>query len=69
MSDGTAITRAFTVTADGENRLGPFTVPTSDAPYAFELDVDASVLRIDLVDTTGGNTGIVDLLFFGRPLG
>jgi len=60
MSDGTAITDTFVVTIDGDE-LGPFEV--SDDPVA--IGVDGQIVRFDVMSTTGGNTGAVEVEVFG----
>jgi hypothetical protein len=57
MADGSAITRSFTVTIDGNTKRGPF--PTGDRSNARIAAVSATGrrLRFDVVDSTGGNTG------------
>ncbi len=66
MSDGTAITLAFTVTSDSGEMFGPFELPDALGSYSFDVDVEAKSLRIDLIDTSGGNTGVVDLVVYGE---
>ena len=58
MTDGTAITDSFTITLDRQT-FGPF----DNGPEAVMLDqpVTASVVRIDAVQTTGGNTGATEI--------
>jgi hypothetical protein len=68
MSDGSAITLAFTVTTEAGEVYGPFEVQDAGQPYEFELAFEAQTLRFDLVDTTGGNTGVVDIAVFGEFL-
>lgn len=65
MSDGSAITLAFTVTTETGEIFGPFEVPDASEPYEFEVAIEAETLRFDLVDTTGGNTGITDVAVYG----
>lgn len=65
MPDGSAVTLAFTVTIENGEVLGPFDVPDTSQPYEFEFAVEAQTLRFELVDTTGGNTGVVDIAVFG----
>ncbi len=60
MSDGTAITAAFTVTIDGRE-LGPY--PTGAEP-AILGPVSGRVVRVDAAETTGGNTGAVEIEIF-----
>jgi hypothetical protein len=55
MGDGTAVTQTFTLTADGEE------VGTYPADVPVELDLDARVLRFDVAESTGGNTGAIEI--------
>lgn len=57
MSDGTAITATFTVTVDREETFGPFPV----GPDPVEASFSGRVVRFDVVDSTGGNTGAVEV--------
>jgi hypothetical protein len=66
MSDGSAIANSFTVTADGGETFGPFQLPDAGEPYTFDVAFEAKTLRFELVDTTGGNTGAVDISVFGE---
>jgi hypothetical protein len=59
MSDGSATTHSFTVTANGTT-YGPFPADES-AP----LQVTAQVLRFDVATSTGGNTGATEIEIFG----
>ncbi len=68
MSDGSAITLAFTVTTDTGESYGPFDVPDTHQPFEFEMVFEALTLRFDLFDTTGGNTGVVDIAVYGEYL-
>ena len=65
MSDGTGITHAFTITTGGGETYGPYDVPDAQSEYTFDVDFTAQTLRFDLVDTSGGNAGIVDVAVFG----
>jgi hypothetical protein len=65
MPDNTAITEAFTITTDGDDTHGPFAVPDTGQAYEFEVDFATQTLRFDLVNTTGGNTGVVDISVLG----
>lgn len=58
MSDGTAITETFAVTADGAT-FGPF-----PASGLVPLEVTAQVLRFDVETSTGGNTGATAIEVF-----
>lgn len=66
MSDGTAITLAFTVTTNTGETFGPFELPDASKPYQFDVAFEAQTLRFELVETTGGNTGAVDIALFGE---
>ena len=59
MSDGSAITRTFTVTVDGTT-LGPF-----PASKVVPVEVTAQVLRFDIEASSGGNTGATAIEVFG----
>lgn len=66
MSDGTAITLAFTVTTDSGEVFGPFELPDANQPYSFDAAFEAQTLKFELVNTTGGNTGAVDITVLGE---
>jgi hypothetical protein len=68
MSDGSAITLAFTVTTDSGETYGPFEVADTSQPFEIDMVFDAQTLRFDLFDTTGGNTGVVDIAVYGEFL-
>ncbi len=59
MGDGSAITRTFTVTADG-SVLGPFA-----ASQVVPVSLTAQTLRFDVATSTGGNTGASEIQVFG----
>lgn len=60
MTDGTAVTETFTLTADGVEigtfPAGPATVPVT---------LTAQVLRFDVASSTGGNTGAREIVVRG----
>lgn len=68
MSNNTAQIFEFTVTTDGGEVLGPFTLPDAEQAYRFAVDVTASALRFDVVDSNGGNTGLIEFAAYGTPL-
>jgi hypothetical protein len=68
MSDGSAITLAFTITGDDGQVYGPFELPDANSSYPFDMSIEAETLRFDLVDTTGGNTGVNDIVVYGEFL-
>ena len=59
MGDGTSIVESFTVTADDGVVLGPF--PAGPGMSYADVEVTGQVLRFDAVETTGGNTGAVEI--------
>jgi hypothetical protein len=61
MSDGTAIIRTFTVTIDDAEPLGPYDAGTEELA---RVRATGSQVRIDAVDTTGGNTGAVEIQIY-----
>lgn len=69
MSDGTSQVFEFTVTADDGTAYGPFTVPDADQAYSFEVDFVTTILRFEVVSSSGGNTGAVEFGVYGTPLG
>lgn len=68
MNDGTAITEAFTITADSGEVFGPFEVEAYTDMTTFEVDFAAATLRYDVQQSTGGNTGIIDIAVYGTPV-
>jgi hypothetical protein len=68
MSDGTAQVFAFTLTTDAGDVLGPFDLPDATQLYRFEVDVVARSLRMDVVESSGGNTGLVEFAVYGTPV-
>jgi F5/8 type C domain len=61
MSDGSSITQTYQITADGAI-IGQF---SADEPA--ELDTEAQVLRFDVLSSSGGNTGAVEIEVLGQP--
>lgn len=58
MSDGSAMIRSYTVTVDGQT-FGPF-----EAGGVATFDAEGSRVRFDAEETTGGNTGAVEIEIF-----
>lgn len=69
MNDGSAITRIFTITTGEGDEFGPYELPNADDAYTFETPIEAQILRFALTETTGGNTGVVDIAVFGEFVG
>ena len=63
MSDGTSITNSYTVTVDGDEVLGPFQAGLGLT--VSDVTLTGQLFRFDLVDTTGGNTGAVEIEIYG----
>ena len=68
MSDGTAITNSFTVMADDGETYGPFELDGTESTYTFDVNFTTSTLRFDVEDSTGGNTGVVDVAVYGEAI-
>jgi hypothetical protein len=69
MSDNTAQIFSFTLTTDSGEKLGPFTLDNAEQSYRFEVDIDSEWLRLDVEDSSGGNTGLIEFAAYGSPLG
>jgi hypothetical protein len=67
MSDDTAQIFRFTVTTDRGETFGPFDLPDADRIYSFPVQLTARTLRFDAVETSGGNTGAVEIEVYGAP--
>lgn len=68
MSGGTAQIHAFTLTTERGEVLGPFELANAAEPYRFELDMVTQSIRLDVVDKSGGNTGLVEFAVYGTPV-
>ena len=68
MSDGTAQIFAFTLTTDAGEVLGPFTLEDAERAYRFDVNATARSLRLDVVDSSGGNTGLIEFAVYGTPI-
>jgi hypothetical protein len=68
MSDGSSQIFAFTLTTDSGQVLGPFTLQDAEQAYRFDVDVTARSLRLDVTDSSGGNTGLVEFAAYGTPV-
>jgi len=66
MSDGTARILKFVLTTDSGKVLGPFELPDANQPYYFEIDENTRRLRLDVVESTGGNVGLIEFGAFRR---
>jgi hypothetical protein len=64
MADGTAITTTYRVTVDDGNQFGPFAAGTPSETNFQPIEAVGQVLRFEAQDTTGGNTGAVEIRVF-----
>jgi len=65
MTDGSAITDTFTVTIDGAETLGPFPAGNASDPRPSDVAVTGQVFTFDVVASSGGNTGAVEIRILG----
>lgn len=69
MADGSAITKTFAVVVDGDRRFGPFPAGNTLDPRVARVSFTARLLRFEVVTSTGGNTGAVEIEVFSRRAG
>ena len=69
MSDGTATTTEYTVTVDGGETFGPFAAGDPDDNRFTEAVFEGQILRFEVVASTGGNTGAIEVRAFAPPAG
>jgi hypothetical protein len=67
MGDGTATTTEYTVTVDGGDVFGPFPAGDPSVSRFAEALFAGQVLRFDVVSSTGGNTGAIEVRVFASP--
>lgn len=65
MSSSARITRFRVVTDDGVH--GPFDLPDANGLHRFELRATTRTLRLEVLASTGGNTGLVELEAYRVP--
>ena len=65
MGDGTARVFSFTVTDDLGQIHGPYELADGFQSYEFPVDIQSKTLRFDAVESSGGNTGFVELAAYG----
>jgi hypothetical protein len=63
MNDGSAKIFSFTITLD-DDVLGPFSLPDTKQAYQFEINKTSSSIRLDIVSSSGGNTGLIEFSAF-----
>ena len=67
MGDGTAITKTYRVVVDDKATYGPYTAGNLVRHNAQAVDFTGRLLRFEVVDSTGGNTGALEVRAFGPP--
>jgi hypothetical protein len=65
MADGTATATTYQVIVDGDAAFGPFPSGNPAAPGFGEAAVTGQVFRFEIVTSTGGNTGAVEVRVLG----
>ena len=48
--------------------LEPSTLESATEIHRFDTDFEARSLRFEVIDSSGGNTGLVEMQIFGEPL-
>ena len=64
----TAQVNSFQVTTDLGETYGPFTVDSATVIYRFDTQFTAKRLRFELLDTSGGNTGALEIEVYGEAV-
>jgi len=57
---------SFKVVTDDETQLGPFNVSDAATVYYFDVNVKTKKLRFDVVSSSGGNTGVVEIEAYAK---
>ena len=58
---------SFRVVTDQGETFGPFDLADASAVHYFDVDLTAKRLRFETVDSSGGNTGAVEIEVYGEP--
>lgn len=61
MADGSATASTFWVEVGGGKRFGPFSAGNPADPNVIPVEFSGQVLRFEVEDSTGGNTGAVEI--------
>ena len=64
----TAQVNSFQVATDRDETSGPFTVNDATTIYRFDTQFTAKRLRFELLDTSGGNTGALEIEVYGESV-
>jgi hypothetical protein len=59
---------SFQVITDLGETYGPFELDDAAAVHYFDVDLIAERLRFEAIDTSGGNTGAVEIEVYGEPV-
>ena len=60
--------RSFQVTTDSGQVHGPFAVDDATTIYYFDTNIEAKRLRFEVLETSGGNTGALEIEVYGHPV-
>ena len=53
---------------DLDETYGPFELDNAADVHYFDVDLTAERLRFEAIDTSGGNTGAVEIEVYGEPV-
>jgi hypothetical protein len=68
MGETGQISQLRVLTGDGRV-IGEYEIPSADKIHTFEVpEVEAEVIRFEVLDSSGGNTGVREIKIFGTPL-
>ena len=59
---------SFQVVTDLGRSIGPFIVDSAATVTFFETDFEATRLRFEVIESSGGNTGAVEIEVYGAPV-
>ena len=59
---------SFQVVTDLGRTIGPFTVDSAGTVSFFETDFEATRLRFEVIESSGGNTGAIEIEVYGVPV-
>ena len=59
---------SFRVVSDKGDVAGPFTLDGASQIYYFDVEITGKRLRFEALETSGGNTGVVEIEVYGYPL-
>ena len=58
---------SFRVITDRGEVFGPFGLADASSVHYFDVELTAKKLRFETVDSSGGNTGVVEIAVYGEP--